>query len=295
MNRQQTLIKLSVVLATRNEEMNIGRCLESVKGIADEIVVFDEYSSDKTRDIAKEFGAKVFLEPHHDIFHITKQRAMDKALGQWILQLDADEVVTPALADEIKNVINLSSEAVLNRINPDRKKERNFLKHQMLVEKRDGVVGKRTGDVVAFYVPRLNVFLGRPLKYGGVYPDGVIRLVKKGCARFPQKSVHEQIEVDGRVGWLFNDLEHHDSPTLSRYLARLNRYTDLHAQELKRKKVQKNFLIFLNYTLIKFTLSFFNIYFRHKGFMDGVPGFLWAFFSASHYPISYFKYFVAKE
>lgn len=87
---------LSVVLATRNEEENLGRCLESVKSLADEIIVVDEYSTDKTVEIAKKYGAKVFLEPHHDNFHVTKQVALEKATGDWILQLDADEVVTPS-------------------------------------------------------------------------------------------------------------------------------------------------------------------------------------------------------
>src|SRR3990167_7280112 len=100
-------IKLSVVLATRNEETNIEACLDSVKNIADEIIVFDENSSDKTREIAKKFGAKVFKVAHQPIFHITKQKAINKASEDWILQLDADEVITPELAGEIKKVINM--------------------------------------------------------------------------------------------------------------------------------------------------------------------------------------------
>ena len=94
--------KLSVVLATRNEEENIGRCLASVKNIADEIVVVDENSTDKTREIAESFGAKVFLEPHHDIFHITKEKALEKATGDFVLQLDADEAVSPELSKQIR-------------------------------------------------------------------------------------------------------------------------------------------------------------------------------------------------
>jgi len=77
-------MKLSVILATRNEEANIVRCLESVKDIAGEIIIFDEYSTDKTKELAEKLGAKVFLEPHHDIFHITKQKALEKADGEWV-------------------------------------------------------------------------------------------------------------------------------------------------------------------------------------------------------------------
>jgi len=273
--------KLSVVLAVRNEEENIGQCLASVENIADEIIVVDEHSTDKTKEIAQKFGAKVFLEPHHDIFHITKQKALDKATGDWVLQLDADEVVTPELASEIKKVLDGNYRPKVNEL---------FKRHQELIEKRDGPIGKKTGEIVGYFVPRRNMFLGKPLFHAGVYPDGVIRLVKKGKARFPQKSVHEQIILDGEVSWLGGDLLHHDSPTLGRYFSRFNRYTDLHAAELKEKKVSKNILGFLLYTICHPLYTFCNLYFRHLGILDGVRGFLWSFFSAMHFPIAYFKY-----
>ena len=107
---------LSVVLATRNEEVNIGHCLESVKQIADEIIVVDEDSSDKTREIAKKYGAKVYKVNHEPIFHKTKQKAIDKATGDWILQLDADERMSPELANEVKNVINLPQNDLEKRV-----------------------------------------------------------------------------------------------------------------------------------------------------------------------------------
>jgi len=99
--------KLSVVLATFNEEKNIGSCLASVKNLADEIVVVDEFSTDRTREIARSFGARVCQEPHEALFHLTKQKALAKAKGDWILQLDADERVTPELAREIREVLRM--------------------------------------------------------------------------------------------------------------------------------------------------------------------------------------------
>ncbi len=278
-------ILLSVVLAVRNEEKNIGRCLESVKAIAGEIIVVDEYSTDKTVEIAKKYSAKVFLEPHHDIFHITKQKAMEKASGEWILQLDADEVVTPELAEEIKLVIT-------NRpITINHKKQKLFLRHQKLIEERDGRIGTMSGgQIVGYFIPRRNMFLGRPLIHAGVYPDGVIRLVKNGKARFPQKSVHEQMQIDGDVSWLSGDLLHYDSPTFKRYLARLNRYTDLQKEEFEQKKLSKSIGVLLFYSFVKSTLVFLNLYIRHKGFLDGIRGFVWSLFSAFHFPIAYFKY-----
>ena len=286
--------KLSVVLATRNEEENIGACLKSVKDIADEIVVVDESSTDKTREMAKKYGAKVYKVKHEPIFHKTKQKALDKATGDWILQLDADERVTPILAKEIKKVIEMNP-TLLKQRKVDTKKQKLFERHQRIIEKRDGKIGRSTGEIVAFFLPRLNLFLGKPLIHAGVYPDAAIRLVKKDKARFPAKSVHEQMEINGEVAWLFNDLEHHDSPTFKRYFERMNRYTDLHAADLAREKITKNIFMLLFYSTAKPLFVFLKLYIRHKGFLDGVRGFLWSLFSALHYPIAFFKYWQMEE
>ncbi len=290
------IMKLSVVLAVRNEEANLASCLESIKAIADEIVVVDEESTDKTVEIAKKFGARVYEEPHHAIFHITKQKALDLAKGEWILQLDADEVITSGLRDEIKQIVK-SSDAEIERSTEEKfkdqknkKKAELFKRHERIVEQRDGTIGKESAEIVAFFIPRVNLFLGKPLIHAGVYPDPAIRLVKRGRAHFGLKSVHDIMQIDGKVSWLFNDMMHNDSPTLRKYLMRLNRYTDLHAAELKEKKVPKNIFYFVYYAIFKAKGKFLSLYFRHKGFKDGIRGFLWSAFSASHYPIAYFKY-----
>jgi len=275
--------KLSVVLATRNEENNIGQCLQTVKEIADEIVIVDEESDDRTREIAEKFGARVYKVPHESMFHKTKQKALDLATGDWILQLDADERITKDSASEIIKVMNSSDEDILARRPRVAEKWKLFTRHQKLVEQRDGKIGKMTGEVVAFFFPRRNMFLGSPLIHAGVYPDAAIRLIKK-------EKVHEIMEIGGEVAWLFNDLEHHDSPTLFRYLERLNRYTDLHARELIEAKTPNNPLFLIHYSLFRPVFVFLNLFIRHKGFLDGMRGFLWSFFSASHFPISYFKY-----
>ncbi|KKQ38113.1 MAG: Glycosyltransferase [Candidatus Woesebacteria bacterium GW2011_GWA1_37_7] len=287
---------LSVVLATRNEEQNIGECLESIKYIADEIIIFDEESSDKTPEIAKKYGAKVFTVKHEPIFHITKQKALSAASGNWILQLDADERVTPKLGEEIKEVVKFENNQIVRDQFERKCNEKNelyelFLRHQKLIEKREGHIGTESGEIVAFFIPRRNFFLGKQLVHAGVYPDGVIRLVKFGKAKFPAKSVHELMEVDGEVAWLFNDLEHHESPTFSRYLERLNRYTDLQAKEFKIKFKSKRSIIHLLYfSFIKPFYLFLLLYLRHKGYLDGMRGFIWSVFSALRYPIAYFKY-----
>jgi glycosyltransferase involved in cell wall biosynthesis len=295
--------RLSVVLATLNEEKNIKDCLASVNSVANEIIVVDESSDDRTRAIARELGARVYKVKHEPIFHKTKQKAIDKATGDWILQLDADERVSSELAKEIDEVINSSNEGLQNRVlSPSTihnklstKKAKLFLRHQKLIEKREGKLGKGTGEVVAFFVSRINYFLGKPLLHAGVYPDGVIRLIKRGKARLPGKSVHELMEVGGEVGWLFNPLEHHESPTFERYLARVNRYTDLHAKGYEKQNLPLNVLYLLHYSFTKPAFEFLNLYIRHKGFLDGTRGFVWSLFSAFRFPISYFKYWLKNK
>ena len=281
--------KLSVVLATRNEENNIADCINSVKKIADEIIVVDESSEDETRKIAKSLGAKVFKVKHSEIFHKTKQLALDKAKEDWILQLDADERVTKNLADEIKKVINMSNEEIKSRNNPYPNKEKLFNKHMNLVNK---VVDfdNQSAEVTAFLLPRLNYFLGKPLTHAGVYPDPAIRLVKKGKTFFPAKSVHENMVVKGNIAWLYEDLEHIDSPTFYRYMERFNRYTDLHASDLKKQKVKLTNSNLIWYSFPMPFINFIKLYVLHAGFKDGMRGFIWSTFSSLHFPVAYFKY-----
>ncbi len=297
---------LSVVLLAINEEKNIIRCLDSVKNIADEIVVFiDKNTTDRTEEFARRYTDRVFLVKHEDNFHINKQKAIEKAKGNWILQLDADEFVTPELAEEIKKVINSSNKELLKRVLTSSKsdyqlpitnyKKSLFLHHQRLIEKREGKLGEKTGEVAAFFIPRLNFFLGKPLIHAGVYPDGVIRLIKRGKARLPGKSVHELMEVDGEIGWLFNNLEHHESPTLRRYFNRMNRYIDIRAEDFKYNKLPKNLWNFLKYFFLLPTYYFLLLYIRHLGFLDGLRGFLWSYLSSLHYPVSYLKYLLVKN
>ena len=280
--------KLSVVLATRNEEKNIGDCLSSVRDIADEIVVVDEESKDGTAGIASSLGARVVSVKHAAIFHATKQKALDLATGDWILQLDADERVTPELAKEIKKVIGMSDWEI-EKYQKSLKKRKLFLRHQKIIEARDGQVGKE-GPYSGFFIPRLNYFLGKYLRYGGVYPDGVIRLVKRGRAYFPAKSVHEQISVDGKVGWLENDLIHMADPTFARYLKRNSYYIDLIVEEMKEEKLSKDIFQFVNYLVFKPVWWFFLTQVRHKGILDGFQGMVFSFFSALRFPRAYLRY-----
>lgn len=240
---------LSIAIAVYNEEENLFACLTSVKDMADEIVVVDGGSKDKTVVIAKQFNAKIIQTNNPPIFHINKQKALEASSSDWILQLDADEVITIELKKEILSVVNSS---------------------------RNG-----------FYIPRKNYFWGHFMKKGGQYPDYVIRLVRKGKARFPCKSVHEQIEVDGEVGYLKNPMLHFTNRTRADYWRKADAYTSLTAKELK---VPKTIGSYLFYTFWKPLVTFLNIYIRHKGFVDGLQGFEFALYSGLHYAIAYKKY-----
>lgn len=248
---------LSVVYAVYNEAGNIARSLESIKDLADEVIVVDGSSSDGTPDIAKEFGARVIKTTNKPIFHINKQMAMEAAKGEWTLQMDADEVVDKAMAKDILRIVNTEDDSQFD---------------------------------AGYWLKRRNWFLGRFLTKGGQYPDPVIRFYRTGKARLPMKSVHEQMEVDGSVGTLDGHLLHYNSPTFADYLRKANSYTSLTAGEMKRDKVELGFGSGLRWFVWLPLKTFFLLYFRHKGFMDGMAGFVFALFSGLHFPLAYLKY-----
>jgi len=250
---------ISVAIATYNEESNISRCLDAVVDWVDEIIIADENSTDDTVTLAKKYPKTKIIATHHEpIFHITKQKAIDACKSDWILQLDADEVVTSVLKEEILKTI----------------KDTKFN---------------------GFWIKRQNFFLGRFLKKGGVYPDPTIRLYRRGFGKLPCKNVHEQAEIRGAVGTLASDLLHYADPTFSRYLMRNDRYTSLLARDFKEAGVTINFSNFLNYFIVKPIYWFFLAYFRHRGYVDGFPGFIFAWYSSLRFPIAYVKLFELKN
>lgn len=247
------MVKISVVSAVYNEEENLRECLKSVKGLAWETVLVDGGSTDKTLDIAKEFGARVVQTNNPPNFHINKNKAIDAASGNWVLQLDADEAVTQELKNEIKEVIS------------------------------------KAEDCNGYWIPRKNFFLGKFLTKGGQYPDYTLRLYRKGMGRLPGKSVHEQAEVFGNTGYLKHDLLHLRDKNFAIYIQRFNRYTKLYALELKEKGLRLEIFSFLEYFFVKPSFWFIKSYIRHRGYVDGFPGFVFAFFSSLRFPIAYIK------
>lgn len=248
------MTQLSVVLAVHNEANNLAPTLDAIKDIADEIVIVDGESTDNTVEIAKSYGANVIETSNKPMFHINKQMAMDAASGEWVLQLDADEVID----DELRKFISK-------------------------------IIVDNSTNFSAFWIKRKNLFLGRFLTKGGQYPDPVIRFYKKGKAFLPQKDVHEQMVVDGEVGWAEGHLLHYNAPTFSRYITNANRYTTASAKQLYEKKVKLTVVNDWKYLCWKPMTTFASLFFRHRGYVDGFPGFVFALFSGLHHALAYMK------
>jgi glycosyltransferase involved in cell wall biosynthesis len=269
-------MKLTLALITFNEEKNIHYPLDSAYDIADEVVLIDGGSTDKTIEIVKSYGdkVKVFEVDNPPNFLQNKQRAIEKATGDWILQLDADEALSSELKEEIRVILSKAKNPV-NSIEDSQ---------------RDPSVSPQDDNTFSGYmIPRKNSFLGRYLMKGGVYPDYVLRLYKREGAYFELKNVHENVKVPGEVGYTKEALLHFADPDFERYLTRWNRYTTFDAMLLSKEKNSLGLTDFISYFFIQPVWTFFMIYVRHKGFQDGFPGFVWALFSSIRFWAIYVK------
>jgi glycosyltransferase involved in cell wall biosynthesis len=256
-------MQLSVVIITFNEETNIGRTLASVQPlVADgkgEVIVVDSGSTDRTVEIAKSLGAKVFVEEWKG-FAAQKNSAIDKATGEWILSLDADEEISDELASGLTDAVALADSGLSPKPVPQ--------------------------DLNGFRFRRRNYFLGRWVKRGGFWPDPKLRLFRRGKGSFELRSVHEDLRVRGKT-WMLNvDLIHHSYPTLSDYIEHMNRYSSLGAQMVVAKgKVQFSFV---NIALRPVFTFAYNYFFR-LGFLDGHEGLLLHIYHAIYVSWKYAK------
>jgi glycosyltransferase involved in cell wall biosynthesis len=263
-------VTLSVVIITHNEEANLGRTLESVKPLVSEgkgeIIVIDSGSTDRTVEIAKSYGARVFIEDWKG-YAAQKNSAIDKATGDWILSLDADEEVEPDLAGELLG----SSSNDEGRLTP-----------------QHGATGKTSDQQLSgFRIARKNFFLGRWIRHGGFWPDPKLRLFRKGTASFEHRPVHEDArQTTGVTGKLEHALLHHSYPTLSDYLDHMNRYSSLGA-EMATARGRRGFSV-INIVLRPFATFIYNYFFR-LGFLDGREGLLLHLYHAVYVSWKYAK------
>jgi glycosyltransferase involved in cell wall biosynthesis len=262
-------VTLTVVIITHNEEANLGRALESVKPLIcdgkGEIIVVDSGSTDRTVEIAQSFGARVFVEEWRG-YAAQKNSAIDKATGDWILSLDADE--------EVGNVA------------------RSFI---LLVLSGSNDVSSRSAG---FWFSRRNYFLGRWIRHGGFYPDPKLRLFRRGSGRFEDRVVHEDVKLQsGKQAYdaTFHydsggnsDIIHHSYPTLSDYIDHMNRYSSLGAEMVIAKNNGKVRFSVVNIVLRPVTTFIYNYFFR-LGFLDGREGLLLHLYHAVYVSWKYAK------
>jgi glycosyltransferase involved in cell wall biosynthesis len=269
-------MQLSVVIITHNEEANIARTLESVQPlVADgkgEIIVVDSGSTDRTVEIAKSYGAKVFVEDWKG-FAAQKNSAIDKADGDWILSLDADEQAE-------RDLVTLIAHA----IQPDRRHPKQELWEEMVPGAREARISR--AETSGYWMQRRNMFLGRWMRYGGSWPDPKLRLFRKGTARFENRRVHEDVVFDGKAGRINAALIHHSYPALSDYIDHMNRYSSLGAEMVVAKgRVRFSFA----HILLRPLFTFIYNYFVRLGFLDGREGLLLHLYHAVYVSWKYAK------
>jgi len=236
------MAEISVVIITRNEEANIKRCLDSVKGLAAEIIVVDSFSSDKTVEICESYGCRVFLREFTG-YGDQKQFAVDQAVSDWILSLDADEQVSEELREEILN----------------RAQDAGF-----------GITDS------GYRIPFSLCFMGRILRYSGVGHEYHLRLFAKNKGGFTRVAVHEGIEIDGNTGVLKGRIVHFSYRDIAHHLEKINTYTSQAAEQ--NAGIGKKYAPC--WVAWKFPVSFFTFYIIKRGILDGYPGFMWSFLAA---------------
>jgi glycosyltransferase involved in cell wall biosynthesis len=245
-------MRISATIVTLNEERNIARAIESL-GCADEVLIVDSGSTDRTREIALGLGARV-IEGHWRGYAGQKNYAAACAAHDWILSIDADESLTPELSAEIL-ALKASSTSV------------------------DG-----------YSFPRLAQYLGRWIRHSGWYPDRKVRLYNRGKAEWVGDYVHESVRVKGSVRELHADLLHFTCQSLSEHLRTLDRYTTLAARELiAHKKAEKKKTVPMRRLALDPPWTFIRTYILQRGFLDGPQGLAIAWMAALYTFLKYAK------
>ncbi|NLC35360.1 MAG: glycosyltransferase family 2 protein [Alcaligenaceae bacterium] len=243
---------MSVIIITLNETAHIAECLDSV-AFADEIIVVDSGSTDDTRDIAQGKGAKVVLTEDWPGFGPQKNRALDLASCEWVLSIDADERVTPELKAEIEAVLRAAA---------------------------DSPAG---APASAYRMPRLSNFGGRWIRHSGWWPDYVLRLFKRGTARFKDVAVHESVVTEHSVATLESHFLHYPYANLEQLIAKINHYSTEAAKIMHARGKRTSALGAWGHAC----WTFIRIYLLRKGFLDGREGFILAVMAAAG---NFFRY-----
>ena len=210
---------ISAILITNDERENIAECIATL-GFCDEIIVVDSGSSDGTVEIARDLGAKVHVEADWQGYGVQKQRALDRATGDWVLSVDADERIPGKLREEIEAAV----------------RDRRFS---------------------GYLINRLSWFLGKPMRHGGWHPDHILRLVYRDKAHFLPVAVHERLEVDGEVGRLGEPMIHYSYRSIDDVLAKLRRYALASAEARRHDGVKGGLFAATARSLFSFLKAYF--------------------------------------
>ncbi len=240
--------KLSAVISAFNEEKNLERCLESLS-FADEIVVVDNGSADKTADIAKRYTSKIFTQKNNPVeIDLQKNFGFTKASGDWIISVDADEEVSKELAQELRKILE-TKPSMLSNIN-------------------------------GFWIPRKNFMFGKWIKENtGWYPDYQLRLFRKGKGKYESKKVHEDLVVEGETEKLREHLIHHNYDSIEQYVKKILIYAPNEAEALLTNGYK-----FSYFDIIRFPLNdFMAWFFARKGYKDGFHGLVLALMQAFYH------------
>jgi len=228
---------LFVVVITKNEEDKIARCLESVKWV-DEIIIVDDLSEDRTAEICRQSGAKVISHKSEGNFDRQRNIGIDNASGEWVLQMDADEIVSEGLKQGIQKVLADNS------------------------------------DCAGYKFKRKNYFLGKPLLYGGRY-HGFLRMFRKSAGKYVGASVHELVDVQGKIGYINADMEHYTYQNITQFIERQNYYTSVEAKRLLRERGLVSDKEIRYHLTIKPLKLFWKTYIKKRGFRDGLHGLIY--------------------
>lgn len=242
-------MNLAAVIITKDEENNIAACLESVQW-ADERIVVDAESRDRTVEIAKQHTTQVYVRPWPG-YGPQKNFGMEQARAEWILIVDADERITPALREEIRAVLKAGP----------------------------------PGEIAGFEIPRKNYFYGRWIRGGGIYPDYQLRLIRKAAGRYDDTQLHENLRVQGGIERLRQPMEHYSMPTVREHVRKMTRYTTLGAQEKLKSRSRVTALDIAGHHLG----TILKTYLLRGGYRDGVHGVIVALFAGMHTFVKYAK------
>jgi glycosyltransferase involved in cell wall biosynthesis len=234
---------LSVTIISKNEEANIARAIQSVDW-ADDVVVVDSGSTDRTVEIAKGLGARVISNAWPG-YGQQKNFAQKQAKHDWILNIDADESVPPELSREIREKVQAAGG------------NGNGQAHG-------------PGKVSGFRLPRKTFYLGHWIRYGGWYPNYLVRLADRRKASWSEPEVHEELRVDGSVGTLDHPLHHSAFPSIREQVLTNLRYAELGSRNLRTAGRRPSVLLLV----LKPVGKFFETFILKRGFLDGVPGFI---------------------